>query len=173
MGNETTFLTIGAGDWLQAGATVVGIIATVALAIGIEQWKRNAPHREIKQRVKEVVVQLAEAVPAAANNIPADSTQFENYQRALEIETGLMTAIEMYRFVRGETRVTDLKLWTALGELDAVIAAQEPLIRRELGLLQDHGNYDQVYQINRNQVSGAAAAIAVKLDLAKPLLGIA
>lgn len=57
--------------------------------------------------------------------------------------------------------------------LDAATAAREPLIRREPGLLQDHGNHDQVYQINRNAVSAATTAILENPLPAQPLLGIA
>jgi hypothetical protein len=154
-----TFLSIEAGDWLQAGAAFFGVGATILGTLFIERKKREAAEREDPARMAEVMTEVADAASAIRAGLPDDATSPDHYAQSLAMQTALKSALDMYRFVRADTKIKDLKLWHALKRLDAVLATHGPVVENELRILTADGHHTAVFNVNRQKVMAASEPI--------------
>lgn len=153
------FLGVSAGDWLQAVATFLGVGATILGTLFIERKMRNHDDEEDQRRILEVVTHIRTAAAAVGAGLPDDPTNFEHYARSLNMQTALKTAIDMYRFVRADTKIKNLKLWRALRSLDEVLNNHGSTVERELRLFTTDGHHTAVFDINRAEVTAASVPI--------------
>jgi hypothetical protein len=160
MSTTPTFLGIAAGDWLQAAAGFLGVIVTILGTLGIERWRRSAPDREARARLKEVIDAISESAAVICAGLPDDPTDHDGYLRSIAMQTAFKDAIEIYRFVRADTNVKDLKIWRAVRQLDSVLDANAGMLENELRLLIADGHHTQVFKINHSKVLAAAELIA-------------
>jgi hypothetical protein len=161
MADHMTYLGIEAGDWLQAGANFLGVGVTIMGTLFIERRLRHADKHEDAMRIIEVVQSLTDSSGEIRAGMPDDATQFNHYSRSLSMQTALKSSLDMYRFVRADTKVTNLNLWRALKALDEVLARRGPTIESELRIFQTDGNYTAVFDINRSKVMEASVPISV------------
>jgi len=154
-----TFLGVSAGDWLQAVATFLGVGATILGTLFIERKMRSHDDEEDQRRILEVVTHIKSAAAAIRVGLPEDATNYEHYARSLTLQTALKTAIDMYRFVRADTKIKNLKLWRALKSLDEVLANHGKTLETELLLLTTDGHHTAVFNINRGKVMAASVPI--------------
>lgn len=91
--------------------------------------------------------------------LPEDATNFEHYARSFNMQTALKTAIDMYRFVRADTKVKNLSFWRSLKSLDEVFAQHSKILETELQLLASDGHHTKVFDINREKVMAAALPV--------------
>lgn len=159
MACEPTFLGIVAGDWLQAGATVFAVVGTILGTLHIERKKREAGTQENVSRISEVVTAIATAAGAIRAGLPDDPTNFDDYARSLSMQTALKTALDMYHFVRADTKVKDLKLWRALKTLDEALSNHGKTVENELRIFNADGHHTEVFNINREKVMAASIPI--------------
>lgn len=154
-----TFLGVSAGDWLQAAATFLGVGVTILGTLFIERRMRSHDDEEDERRILEVVTHIKSAAAAIRAGLPEDATNFEHYARSLTMQTALKSAIDMYRFVRADTKIKNLKLWRALKSLDEVLANHGSTIETELRLFNNDGHHTAVFNINRGKVMEASVPI--------------
>lgn len=159
MACEPTFLGIVAGDWLQAGATVFAVVGTILGTLHIERRNREAATEEDVARLVEVITAVQEAAASIGAGLPEDATNFEHYARSYNMQTALKTAIDMYRFVRADTKVKNLRFWRSLKSLDEVLAEHGKTLETELKLLASDGHHTAVFNINREKVMAAAVPV--------------
>lgn len=159
MAVEPTFLGIVAGDWLQAGATVFAVVGTILGTLHIERRNREAATEEDVARLVEVVTAVQDAAASIGAGLPEDATNFEHYARSFNMQTALKTAIDMYRFVRADTKVKNLSFWRSLKSLDEVLAQHSKILETELQLLASDGHHTKVFDINREKVMAAALPV--------------
>lgn len=156
---EPTFLGIVAGDWLQAGATVVAVVGTILGTLHIERKNRQAATEDDLHRITEVVTAMRKAAAAISVGLPEDATNFEHYAQSLTMQTALKIAFDMYHFVRADTKVKNLKLWRALKLLDEVLATHGKTVENELRIFNADGHHTAVFNINRQKVMEASGPI--------------
>jgi hypothetical protein len=156
---EPSFLGIVAGDWLQAGATVFAVVGTILGTLYIERKSREAGAQEDVSRVSEVVTAMQKAAAAISAGLPDDATNFEHYAKSLNMQTALKTSLDMYHFVRTDTKIKDLRLWRALKALDEVLATHGTTVETELRIFNGDGHHTAVFNINREKVMAAAMPI--------------
>lgn len=161
MQTEAIFCGIKAGDWLQALATVIAVVGTILGTLHIERKKRDASAQEDINRILEVVEAIQKAASEIRNGLPEDATNFDHYARSLNMQTALKTALDMYQFVRADTKVKNLNMWRALRSLDEVIVNHGQTIVSELHTFIANGNYTKVFEINRAKVMAASVPIDV------------
>lgn len=166
MASEPTFLGIVAGDWLQACATVFAVVGTILGTLYIERKNREAAAEEDIARLVEVVTAIREAATAIRAGLPEDATNFEHYARSLTMQTALKTAVDMYRFVRADTKVKNLNFWRALKSLDEVLADHGKTLETELRLLATDGHHTKVFDINRERVMAASIPVDTTAECA-------
>lgn len=159
MAGEPTFLGIVAGDWLQAGATIFAVVGTILGTLHIERKNREAASQEDVNRVTEVVAAIQVAAAAIRAGMPEDATNYDHYAKSLSMQTALKTALDMYHFVRADTKVKDLKLWRALKSFDEVLTTHGKTVENELRIFNTDGNYTAVFDINRQKVMAASVPI--------------
>ena len=75
------------------------------------------------------------------------------------MQTALKAALDMYRFVRADSKVKNLKLWRALKDLDEMLGTHGKTVENELRIVLQNGNHSQVFNINREKVTAAAVPI--------------
>lgn len=120
---QATFLTIPAGDWLEAGSTIVAISATVAVTLWIERRSRTATDKEHLARLREALTYLMMGGPNRTGEANwREAGEIEASLRAPWVRQALYHGIETYAFVRSETRVNDLKVWRAINDVDILVA---------------------------------------------------
>lgn len=153
------FLGIAAGDWLQAGATVIAVVGTVLGTLHIERKSRAAATEEDLNRIREVVSAVHEAAAAIRAGLPEDATNFEQYARSLSMQTALKIALDMYHFVRADTKVKNLKLWRSLKSFDEVLTTHGKTVENELRIFNTEGHHTAVFNINRQKVMAASVPI--------------
>ena len=159
MTGGSTMLGIEAGDWLQAVASFLGVGVTILGTLYIERRMRDADTKEDVLRIQEVVTAIADAASDIASGLPDDPTNFEHYAKSLSMQTALKTSLDMYHFVRADTKIKDLKLWRALKILDETLSVHGPVVDNELRLLNSDGHYTKVFKINRDKVMSASVPI--------------
>lgn len=159
MACEPTFLGISAGDWLQASATVFAVVGTILGTLHIERKNREAADVEDVTRITEVVTAMQHAATSISAGLPDDATNFEHYARSLNMQTALKTALDMYHFVRADTKVKNLKFWRALRMLDEVLTTHGKTVENELRIFNADGHHTAVFDINRQKVMSAATPI--------------
>lgn len=157
--SELTFLGVSAGDWLQAAATFFGVGATIVGTLFIERKMRSHDDEEDQRRILEVVTHIKDAAAAIRAGLPDDPTNFEHYARSLTRQTTLKSAIDMYRFVRADTKIKNLKLWRALRSLDDILANHGATVETELRVFTADGHHTAVFNINRAKVMAASVPI--------------
>lgn len=159
MACEPTFLGIVAGDWLQAGATVFAVVGTILGTLYIERRSREAGALEDVSRIVEVVTAISNAAGAIRAGLPEDATNYDHYARSLSMQTALKSALDMYSYVRTDTKVKDLKLWRALKTMDEVLSVHGGTVETELRVFGRDGNHTKVFNINREKVMAASVPI--------------
>lgn len=159
MAGEPTFLGIVAGDWLQAGTTVFAVVGTILGTLYIERKNREAGTEEDATRLVEVVTAIQKAAAAIRAGLPEDATNYQHYSQSFAMQTSLTTAIDMYRYVRAETKVKNLDFWRALKSLDEALAENSRTLETELRLLATDGHFTEVFNINRGKVMTASVPI--------------
>lgn len=159
MSTEPTFLGIVAGDWLQAGATIFAVVGTILGTLHIERRNREAATEEDVNRITDVVTTMQEAAAAIRAGLPNDATNYEHYARSLSMQTALKTALDMYHFVRADTKVKNLTLWRALKALDEVLTTHGQTVENELRIFNNDGHHTNVFNINRARVMAASVPI--------------
>lgn len=159
MTGEAIFLGITAGDWLQALVTVIAVIATIRGTLYIERQSREAASVEDMNRVRAAVKAIQHAAGAIRAGLPDDATNYQHYSQSMTMQTELKVALDMYRFVRADAKVKDLRLWQPLKNLDEVIGKHGQTIESELRSLATSGHHTSVFNINRDKVMAASAPI--------------
>jgi hypothetical protein len=110
-------------------------------------------------RITEVVTAIATAAGEIRAGLPDDATNYDHFARSLSMQTALKTALDMYHFVRADTKVKDLKLWRALRSLDEILIANGKTVENELRIFNTDGNHTAVFDINRKKVMAASEPI--------------
>jgi hypothetical protein len=159
MAQEATFLSIAAGDWLQAGSAFLGVAATILGTLFIEKKKREAVEREDPLRMLEATRRVAVAAAAIRSGLPQDATNFKDYSRSLEMQNALKSAIDLYHFMRSDAKIKNLNLWSALMRFDEVLHLHGRIIMSELNIISNEGNYTAVFNVNRAKVMAASVPI--------------
>jgi len=156
---EPALLGISGGDWLQAGVTVFAVVGTILGTLHIERKNREAADVEDVNRIIEVVTAIQQAAASIDVGLPDDATNFEHYAQSLNMQTALKTALDMYHFVRADTKVKNLKFWRALKVLDEVLTTHGKTVENELRIFNADGHHTAVFEINRQKVMAAATPI--------------
>ena len=106
----------GPGDWLNAGGVLIGIVASIATAVWIEDRKRLADRRADMQMLIDALAAVAAAAKRQAEAIP-DSYSLAGVRIITDYEA-LVEAIETLDFIRELIRPYDVLLWRRLREVD-------------------------------------------------------
>lgn len=161
-----------AGDWLTASSAAFGVVVTILGAVWIEEYRSQSRENQKLRRVQEALKELTNAARSAELGIPAwVNDNVANRTRSQSLQDRLVAAMAKYRFVRGQVEITDLQLWEALGNFDDVLAREGATVERERRILQENGQHQAVYEINRDGVSAAAGAIAEAIAIPQARLG--
>lgn len=159
MGGETVILGIPAGDWLQALVTVIALVGTILGTLYIERRNRDAATNEDLHRIREVVMAIQHAAGAIRAGLPDDATNIDHYRLTFAMQSALKSALDMYSFVRADTRIKDLAVWRALRVLDEVVGRDGQTIDNELRTLVTSGHHTAVFNVNRQKVTTASEFI--------------
>ncbi len=139
---------ISAGDWLQAGAAIIGVFLTVTATLWLEQRKREGERREEQRLIREALLMLQATLPAASQALNAD---WDLDMRILETKAHYETVrigLETLSQARQGYRVRSYNLWNSLAEIEAVYTIARIRITNEENIVRG------------NHVTGAVLAIA-------------
>ena len=157
--HEAGLLGIKAGDWLQAGATIFAVMGTILGTLHIERSSRDASSQEDINRIAEVVTAIRDAAAAIRAGLPEDPTNYSHYAQSLRMQTDLKTSIDMYQFVRADTKIKKLSSWRALRDFDETLNNDGKIVDNELQIFNHNGHHTNVFNINRSKVTAASGPI--------------
>lgn len=156
MASQATFLTIPAGDWLQAIAAFLGVAATIGATLWLEHYRRA---RGDKRRMLGVLAHFDGMSTEFTEHIPPEMTDPVHRGISLSAQKVLLDTIAQFQFIRSRTELTDPDKWLAMEKLNASIELNLRTLKDGYVALRDAGQNPQVYADNYQQVMTALAQI--------------
>jgi hypothetical protein len=157
---------ISAGDWLQAGAAIIGVFLTVTATLWLEQRKREGERREEQRLIREALLMLQTTLPAASQALNAD---WDLDRRILETKAQYETVrigLETLSHARQGYRVRSYNLWNALAEIEAVYTIVRARTTNEENIIRGNHVTVAVLAIAREKIEELAQNLIAPVNAA-------
>ena len=157
---------ISAGDWLQAGAAIIGVFLTVTATLWLEQNKREGERKEEQRLIREALLMLQTTLPAASQALNVD---WDLDRRILETKVHyeiVRTGLETLSHARQGYRVRSYNLWNALAEIEATYATVRGRITNEANIVRGNHVTQAVLEIAREKIEELAQNLIAPVNTA-------
>lgn len=158
--------SISAGDWLQAGAAIIGVFLTVTATLWLEQKKREGERKEEQRLIREALLMLQTTLPAASQALNAE---WDLDRRILETKVHyetVRTGLETLSHARQGYRVRSYNLWNALAEIEASYAIVRARITNEENIVGGNHVTQAVLGIAREKIEELAQNLIAPVNTA-------
>lgn len=158
--------TITAGEWLQAGAAIIGVALTVWATLWLEDQKRKREQLEEQRLIREALALLKSVLPGASQAVNAE---WDLPKRILMTQAHyemVRTGLESVSYARQGYRIRSYNLWNALTAIDIVHAPVRARLISEENIVRGNNVTDAVLAICREKIEEFATDLTAPVDAA-------
>ncbi|MBH9536941.1 hypothetical protein [Novosphingopyxis sp. YJ-S2-01] len=157
---------ISAGEWLQAGAAVIGVFLTVQGTLWLEKQNRKRERKEEQRLMREALGMLKAVLPSASQPVDAEwdlSKRILMTQVHYEI---VRVGMESLAYARQNYQVRSYNLWNSLSSIDLHHAIRRERLIREENIVRRNGISENVLAISREQIEEYASELIQPVNAA-------